>query len=282
MGNVLSDAGESLKKKRDQFAENNPGAAKVGEAVYDYAGGGASQKMAQGIGQSLGVLDGGGPKQHNPEQYQFSPEAQAQRARAQEASVSRQAMLNRALASVGGRDTSQGMSPAMMARLGQAAAGVGGPSAAQSQLQSATDQGIRQSMAMAASGRGNPALAQQAAGQQQAQMSQQAAQASASLRAREQQSAQQMQIGAEQTNLQAMLAQQNQQDAMTQYYQSGIDAQIAGRTRDDLGYEGILAGQHGQTQSLLSQQAQAAQAAQAQKQAGYMGAATTVGAAAYT
>lgn len=69
------------------------------------------------------------------------------------------------------------------------AMGEAGPSAAESQLQMATDRNMRGALAMAASGRGNPALAAQAAGRQRAQMGQQAAAQATSLRAQEQQQA---------------------------------------------------------------------------------------------
>jgi len=67
--------------------------------------------------------------------------------------------------------------------------GRGGPSAAEAQLQQASEANQRQAMALASSGRGNPALARQFAGRQQAQVGQQAAQQAAVLRAQEQQAA---------------------------------------------------------------------------------------------
>ncbi len=87
-------------------------------------------------------------------------------------------------------DSTRGSQRVLATQLGQQAAGVGGPTAAQAQLQSATDQNMRSALAMAASGRGNAALAGQSAGRQRALMGQQAAQQSAALRAQEQQSAQ--------------------------------------------------------------------------------------------
>jgi len=65
-----------------------------------------------------------------------------------------------------------------------------GVSAAESQLQMATDKNMRGALAMAASGRGNAALANQAAGAQRAEMGQVAAAQATSLRAQEQQQAQ--------------------------------------------------------------------------------------------
>jgi hypothetical protein len=65
-----------------------------------------------------------------------------------------------------------------------------GPSAAQDQLQLATDQNMRASLAMAASSRGNPALAMQGADRQRAIIGQQQAAQSGALRAQEMQGAQ--------------------------------------------------------------------------------------------
>lgn len=72
----------------------------------------------------------------------------------------------------------------------QAAARGEGPSAAQDQLQLATDQNMRAALAMAASGRGNPALAGQAASGQRAIIGQQQAAQAGALRAQEMQVAQ--------------------------------------------------------------------------------------------
>ena len=72
----------------------------------------------------------------------------------------------------------------------QAAARGEGPSAAQDQLQLATDQNMRSSLAMAASSRGNPALAMQSADRQRAIIGQQQGAQAGALRAQEMQSAQ--------------------------------------------------------------------------------------------
>ena len=114
-------------------------------------------------------------------------EAAAKRAAAEKAASE---MAAAAAERKGHVDTARGRQSQLAVQLGQQAAGVGGPTAAQAQLQSATDQNMRSALAMAASGRGNAALAGQNAGRQRALMGQQAAQQSAALRAEEQQSAQ--------------------------------------------------------------------------------------------
>jgi hypothetical protein len=77
----------------------------------------------------------------------------------------------------------------LIAELQRQASGQGAPSAAQAQLQQATDSNMRQSLAMASSGRGNPALAMQAADRNRAIASQQGVAQSASLMAQEKQQA---------------------------------------------------------------------------------------------
>lgn len=94
------------------------------------------------------------------------------------------------------------------------AAGKGAPSAAQAQLQQATDANMRQSLAMAAGSRGNPALAMQAADRNRAATSQQAGAQSAALRAQEQQV------------MQSNLMQAIQNQAQTQYQQDALAAGV--------------------------------------------------------
>jgi len=145
-----------------------------------------------------------------------------------------------------------GLQQADMVKMLQArAAGTGGPSAAEAQLQQATDRNMRGAMAMAASGRGNAALAGQAAGQQRAQMGQEAASQSASLRAQEQQQA-----------------------------TSQLGQAIGGTQQQELGYAGLEAQMYGADQNRIAAENAAALQASAAKQQGMMGAVTGIGAAA--
>lgn len=128
----------------------------------------------------------------------------------------------------------------LAAMLQQAAMGQG-PSAAQSQLQSATDRGMQQAMAMAASGRGdNTALNFRNAAWQQAGMGQQAANQSAQLRAQEMQSAQ--------GGLAQLLGgirggdfnNQQLQSGLLMQNQGGMVAQDAGASAQKLAYNQML------------------------------------------
>lgn len=125
------------------------------------------------------------------------------------------------------------------------AEGTAGPSAAEGQLQLATDQNMRQALAMAASGRGNPALAGQAAGRQRALMGQQSAQQASSLRAQEQQAAS--------TQLGSVLQGARQAEAAEAQRQFGFD-QLASNERQaqmqaDAARDSAKAAAKGQQQS---------------------------------
>lgn len=130
---------------------------------------------------------------------------------------------------------------ALIQQLQRSAAGEG-PSAAQAQLKQATDQNMRQALAFAASGRGNPALARQAAARNIAAAGQQAASQSAALRAGEMQQAQQL-LGQQtaarsQLQTQAELQQAAQNDAMQQFYEQGLNNLLAQQVGADTGYTG--------------------------------------------
>lgn len=140
---------------------------------------------------------------------------------------------------------------AAMINMLQRRAGGHGPSAAQSQLQQATDQNMRGALAMAASGRGNAALAGQAAGRQRAQMGQEAALQSASLRAQE------------------------QQQATGQLGQA-----ISGAGQQELGYAGLQSQMYQADQNRIAQENAARLQGAASKQAGMMGAFGSLSAAA--
>lgn len=127
--------------------------------------------------------------------------------------------------------------------------GRGGPSAAEAQLQQASEANQRQAMALASSGRGNPALASRFAGQQQAQVGQQAAQQSAVLRAQEQQAAT--------TQLGSVLQGARQQEL-------GMEQQRIQR-------EQIEAGERNAAVAAQAQADSAKSAAKASKQGGLMG-----------
>ena len=87
------------------------------------------------------------------------------------------------------REATRAQQSAQINTLQRAARG-GGPSAAQDQLQLASQRNMRAALSMAASGRGNPALASQSAGNQRAIIGQQQASQSGALRAQEMQVAQ--------------------------------------------------------------------------------------------
>ncbi len=131
----------------------------------------------------------------------------------------------------------------LIAMLKDRAAGTGGPSAAQDQLQLASDQNMRGALAMAASGRGNPALAMQAAGQQRGVMGQQLVAQSGALRAQEQQQA-----------------------------TSQLGSAIRGDQQEALGYAGLEAQMYNAEQARIAQVNAARLGASAQKEAGYLGA----------
>ena len=80
------------------------------------------------------------------------------------------------------REATRAQQSAQINTLQRAARG-GGPSAAQDQLQLASQRNMRAALSMAASGRGNPALASQSAGNQRAIIGQQQASQSGALRA---------------------------------------------------------------------------------------------------
>ena len=127
--------------------------------------------------------------------------------------------------------------------------GRGGPSAAEAQLQQASEANQRQAMALASSGRGNPALASRFAGQQQAQVGQQAAQQSAALRAQEQQAAT--------TQLGSVL--------------QGARQQELGTEQQRIQREQIAAGERNAALAAQAQADAAKSAAKASKQGGLMG-----------
>ena len=138
-------------------------------------------------------------------------------------------------------------------RLQRAAQGNGGPSVAQDQLQLASDKNMRGAMAMAASGRGNAALAGQAAGNQRAMMGQQLASQSGILRAQEMQSARQ--------ELAAAMSGVRQSDA--------VDA------NRELGYDTLEANKQIAEDNRIVQQELARSQRKSSEQAGWMGAAMT-------
>lgn len=124
-----------------------------------------------------------------------------------------------------------------------------GPSAAQAQLEMATDRNLRQALALARSQRGgNPALAMRQAQQRQAEAGLEAGQQAAILRAQEQQAARDALAGALQTGrsqdidiarsqLQADLEGQRMSDAMRQFYESQITGQREADLASALAYE---------------------------------------------
>jgi len=130
----------------------------------------------------------------------------------------------------------------------QAAARGEGPSAAQDQLQLATDQNMRQALAMAASGRGNPALAMQGAGRQRALMSQQHGAQSGALRAQEMQSAQgqlaqaiQQKRAQDQADLNRQLGYAQLEAQQKMAYDANISAQKQAKSAKEAGmFSGIL------------------------------------------
>jgi len=138
-------------------------------------------------------------------------------------------------------------------QLNAQARGDGGPSQAQAALQGASDKNMRQALAMAASGRGNPGLAQQQAQRQIGQAGQATANSIGQLRAQEMQQAQAMQgnalqgfrgqdLGAEQARLASMINQRGQNDAQERFYEAGKSQQLGAQTQSDLGYEALKAG----------------------------------------
>lgn len=148
---------------------------------------------------------------------------------------------------------SRGRQMQFLNALGAQARGEGGPSQAQAALQGASDKNMRQALAMANSGRGNPALAQQAAQRQIGQAGQETANSVSQLRNQEMQQAQAMQgsmiqglrgqdMTAEQSAMAAALQQQAQRDNMEQFFESGRSQQLQGQTQADLAYEGLAAG----------------------------------------
>lgn len=155
-----------------------------------------------------------------------------------------------------------------------------GPSAAQAQLQQATDQNMRQALAYAASSRGNPALAQQAAGRQRAQMSQQAVAQSAALRAQEQAAAQGLTQQAIMGRVSAAQAEQAQQDLMRRFYETGISESLGRQTQAQLGIEGLTSQEFQAGRQLESAERQAKAQRDAQILSGILGAGASVGAAA--
>lgn len=253
------------------------------------------KKALSGMADKAGV--GAGPEKFKPGQFEFDEEAKK---RASDRDQIRQGQLDQEFQNVKNRDFSKmdldkqaamrSNQQALIEQL-QAASRGEGPSAAQAQLKSATDQNLRNALAMAASSRGNPALAAQAAGRERAIISQTAANQSAALRAQEMQaargllgdtlqSARGQDIGLAQSELQAVLAQQQQKDAMQQFYESQLSQNAGNQTATDLAYEQMRAGIFQNAENLRAGQAQAAQAARSQREAGILGGAGTLGAAA--
>lgn len=155
-----------------------------------------------------------------------------------------------------------------------------GPSAAQAQLQQATDQNMRQALAMAASSRGNPALAMQAAGRQRALASQQGAAQSADLRAREIQNAQGMLGSAIQGRNQNVLSQQAQNDMMQQFYEQGISGQTNNLNNLGMGYDQLASGNYQAEMNRAAARDAARSQANAAEKSGLLSAAGTIGTAA--
>ena len=185
------------------------------------------------------------------------------------------------------RESQLGLINALQAQ----AAGTGGPTAAQAQLQQATDQNLRSALAMAASSRGNPALASQAAGRQMSMANQQAAAQSAALRAGEQQAAQgllgNVLSGARgqdqsfaQAGLEGALAQQAQRNQMEQFYQDQISGNIQGRTQTALQREAMKQKAFETAEALRNAQFVNQQANQQKMAGGILGGLSELGAAA--
>lgn len=163
----------------------------------------------KGVDQMMGTqggMDTSGRGQVEPiknskgEPWDFSKDADPNQKSAEQANQDKLDTLQEQLAE------SRALQNANIEQL-QAASRGEGPSAAQDQLQLATDQNMRQSLAMAASGRGNAALALQGAGRERAIMGQQLVSQSGALRAQEMQSAQ--------VQLSQAIQAQRQQDLIT-------------------------------------------------------------------
>lgn len=278
--------------------------------------GGAISKGWKDVTSGISTDKIAGSEQRPVGQYQVDEDMQKRVAQRQ---MQRQADLERGLSTIGARRTAEmggariatadqsqvrGQQQELANALMESAQGRG-PSAAQAQMQLATDQNLRAALAMAASSRGNPALARQQAGRERALVTQQAAQQSAALRAQEQQAAQQLasqqlqglrgqDIGlatsqaqldqsTQQTNLQAALQQQAQIDAMRQFYEGQISGQVGGQTATDLAIEqmkqGAFQSAEGLRQGQFNQSQQNRGGFMQKILGGFMGGASDLGAA---
>lgn len=172
---------------------SNPGDLLApGSRTKDMAG-----SISGGVGVATGAGSGGGGgggrgqvetmKNDKGEDWDFSPDADPnQKTPKQAANEKAAAEFERLRAE---RAATRAQQSAQINTLQRAARG-GGPSAARDQLQLASQRNMRAALSMAASGRGNPALASQSAGNQRAIIGQQHASQSGALRAQEMQSAQ--------------------------------------------------------------------------------------------
>lgn len=217
-----------------------------------------------GLGSAIADAVGGGlnPKQYTPGTSPTdTPERQAAIEANRKAIAARGGQLGKGLSQVNARPGFQNaQQQALIDQLLAQARGEG-PSAAQNQLRAATDETMRQALAYAASSRGNPALAQQAAGRQMSQASQQAANQSAILRAGEQQAAQGLAQQALMGQISAGQQQAAQDDLMRRFYESGISDVVGRQLAADLGFEGLRSQDYA-TREGLSAQSIAAQNAQ--------------------
>ena len=158
-------------------------------------------------------------------------------AKGQADSTARQGGYQKSLDAMAGQSAEQ-MDLAQL----QASARGEGPSAAQDQLQQATDQNMRSALALGRSGRGNPALAMQSAGRQRATMSQKHAAQSGDLRAREMQTAQSNLSAAQQQNMASRNVFNQRQQQQTQYYEGLIADEDMGRYDSSLEQQNISMG----------------------------------------
>ena len=307
VGGSIGATAETLKKRSGGIVEGAAAGGAAGGAVGAVAGGiaGATGVIKEGdvgreIDRALDKVKGAlpqGPQSPELASYEIDQEIKNT---SLDRSANRQMTLEESLAKVQNRkalernSTSEAgtrMAQADFVTALQNSAAGRGPSAAQAQLQMGTDANMRQALAMAASSRGNPALAGMQASRDRTLASQTQASQAAALRASEIQAAQGQLGGALQgmrgqdlqastTDLQAAMSQQAQRDAMSQFYDQGITGQVDKRNATDYQYEALKAGQIESANQMAMSKYQTDKAAHSQQMSGLIGGATTVGAVA--